>query len=449
MIFLKITISLRISMESIIYNQPIINIGCLGSVSDGKSTLVEKLTGIHTQQHSQEKNRNITIKQGYANMKVWADTDADDEYYTTSSHVTSFKNSESEDCKLVNHISFVDCPGHQSLIQTMLLSISLMDGAIVVVAVNEPLSEKPQLIQHLAAAKLGKLDKIIVCMNKIDLVSKEVLLTRKQELDALLAQNGIVPSAIIPTCFNKKIGVNHLTNAIMKLFNPSEYIKKSNTNPNPIFRISRTFDINLPGKSWDEVSGGVFGGSLHSGSIKQDDVLEIRPGLVMKTKDGKFECIPFKTKVQSIESQKIKLDSIIPGGLVSIATDIDPYYFKNDGESKKKNSKKDGLVGHVVGIPGHMPSVFSEINTEINLVTSFGFVWKPAVKDMIVIQIGTRVCDAMVKEINGSKFTLLLAKPCCIGDNEHIIICRLIEKILRIVGEGTVNYSANPNKLIE
>ncbi len=433
-------------MESIIYNQPIINIGCLGSVSDGKSTLVEKLTGIHTQQHSQEKNRNITIKQGYANMKVWADTDAD-EYYTTNSHTTSFKNSEDEDCKLVNHISFVDCPGHQSLIQTMLLSISLMNGAIVVVAVNEPLSGKPQLIQHLAAAKLGNLDKIIVCMNKIDLVSKEVLLKRKQELDELLAQNGIVPYAVIPTCFNKKIGINHLTNAIMRLFNPSEYIEKSNTNP--IFRISRTFDINLPGKSWDEVSGGVFGGSLHSGSIKQDDLLEIRPGLVMKTKEGKFECVPFKTKVLSIESQKIKLDSIIPGGLVSIATDIDPYYFKNDGESKKKNSKKDGLVGHVVGVPGHMPSVFGELNLNINLVTSFGFVWEPVVKDIIVVQIGTRVCDAMVREINGTMFNIQLSKPCCIGDNEHVIVCRLIDKILRIVGEGTVKYSDNPNKLIE
>ena len=433
-------------MESNMNNQPIINIGCLGHVSHGKSTLVQKLSDIETQQHSQERNRNITIKQGYANMKVWHDVDAD-EYYTTGSHLTSFKNSEGKECILVNHISFVDCPGHQSLIQTLLLSISLMDGAIVVVAANEPLSGSPQLIQHLAAAKLGKVNKIIVCINKIDLVTKEVLLKRKQELDELLAQNGIVPFAVIPTCLNKKIGINHLTNAIMRLFNPSEYIERSNTKP--IFRISRTFDINLPGKSWDEVAGGVFGGSLHSGSIKKGDVLEIRPGLVMKTKDGKFECIPFKTKVLSIESQKINLDSIIPGGLVSIATDIDPYYFKNDGESKKKNSKKEGLIGNVVGTSGNMPSVFAEVKLGINLVTSFGFVWKPVVKDIIVIQIGTRVCDAMVKEINDSMFTVQLSKPCCIGDNEHVIVCRMIDKILRIVGEGTVNYSDNPIKLIE
>ena len=436
-------------MANIMHNQPIINIGCLGSVSDGKSTLVEKLTGIHTQQHSQEKNRNITIKQGYANMKVWGDADADADtdtrvYYTTNSHVTSFN----DDCKLVNHVSFVDCPGHQSLIQTMLLSISLMNGAIVVVAVNEPLSGKPQLIQHLAAAKLGKLDKIIVCMNKIDLVSREVLLKRKQELDELLAHNGIVPYAVIPTCFNKKIGINHLTNAIMRLFNPSEYIEKSNTAP--LFRISRTFDINLPGKSWKEVAGGVFGGSLHSGSIKQGDLLEIRPGLVMKTKEGKFECVPFTTKVLSIESQKINLDSIIPGGLVSIATDIDPYYFKNDGESRKKNNKKDGLVGHVVGTHGHMPSVFAEVNLNINLISSFGFIWEPAVKDIIVIQIGTRVCDAIIKNIDSgtSMFNIQLSKPCCIGDNDHVIVCRLIDKILRIVGEGTVKYTDNLDKLV-
>jgi translation initiation factor 2 subunit 3 len=57
------------SIEKIIKCQPIINIGCLGSVSDGKSTLVAKLTGIKTQRHSDELKRNITIQQGYGNLK--------------------------------------------------------------------------------------------------------------------------------------------------------------------------------------------------------------------------------------------------------------------------------------------------------------------------------------------------------------------------------------------
>ena len=62
--------------------QPICNIGTLGSVSDGKSTLVEKLTGIKTQRHSSEKIRNITIKSGYANLKIWMNEN--NEYTTTN-----------------------------------------------------------------------------------------------------------------------------------------------------------------------------------------------------------------------------------------------------------------------------------------------------------------------------------------------------------------------------
>ena len=184
-------------MENIINNQPIINIGCLGCVSDGKSTLIEKLTGIKTQRHSTEQDKNITIKQGYGNMKIWKNTNPDlneinnmlnpvslvqdlptnsanslsskltdntiikstttlpisnpkdlmTVYYTTDATVTNL-NLNNKAMELVNHISFVDCPGHQDLIQTLLTSISLMDGAIFVIAVNQPITKKNQLIQH-------------------------------------------------------------------------------------------------------------------------------------------------------------------------------------------------------------------------------------------------------------------------------------------------------------
>ena len=204
-------------METIIKNQPIINIGCLGSVSDGKSTLVEKLTNIKTQKHSNEKHRNITIKQGYANMKIWENND---DYYTTNSNIENYNN-----YNLVNHISFVDCPGHQELIKTMLSSISLMDGAIVIIAVDQPLNNKPQLIQHLAAAKLSNIKNIIICMNKIDLVKKDILYQRKQELDILLEKYDIKPFIIIPTCFNKKIGLNKI-NINENSFNYSNKLPK-------------------------------------------------------------------------------------------------------------------------------------------------------------------------------------------------------------------------------
>lgn len=426
-----------------ITKQPRFNIAFLGHVAHGKSSCVRACTDIVTLQDSREREKNITIKLGYANMKIWRDSS--EKLYTSGSSIVTYQNPSGEECELVNHISCSDCPGHQSLIQTMLSAISTVDGAIVIVAVNEPLSSSPQLNQHLAAAKLANINKIIICMNKIDLVTKDIVMQRKQELDELLEKYGIVPHIVIPTCFNQKIGIDRLASAIMELFNPSEYIKKLDDS-DPLFAISRTFDVNKPGTPWDQIIGGVFGGSLQSGIIKKDDVLEIRPGLVIKDKDGKFQCTPFQTKVLSIESQKMALDSLTPGGLASISTDIDPYYFKGNGQSK---GSKDSLIGHVVGIPGRMPSVFIEVSFEINLVTTFGFSWKPAIKDLIVIQIGTRVCDAQVKEIKKNIIKVELAKPCCICDNEHIIICKIIDKILRIVGESVIKYSDNPMKLIE
>ena len=164
-------------MKNELFTQPIFNIGCIGAVSDGKSTLVKETTGIVTPTHSKERERNITINQGFGNMKIWQHND---NYITTDSTVHSMDN-----YTLVNHISFVDCPGHQELIKTTLGALELMSGAIIVIAVDQPLTMKPQLMQHLAAAKLGSIDKIIICMNKIDLVTKEVLMKRKEELDII------------------------------------------------------------------------------------------------------------------------------------------------------------------------------------------------------------------------------------------------------------------------
>jgi translation initiation factor 2 subunit 3 len=229
----------------------------------------------------------------------------------------------------------------------MLSSISLMDGAIVIIAVDQPLKTKPQLIQHLAAAKLGKLDKIIICMNKIDLVTKDVLMKRKEELDIMLQKYNITPFAIIPTCFNKKIGLNHLIKAMMILFNPSKLISQTDSS---LFSISRTFDINKPGTNWDDVMGGVIGGTLSSGMINVGDTLEIRPGIISRTKTG-TTWQPIIINISSIKTDTTDLTCVAPGGLVGLGTDIDPFY-----------CKKNSLVGHVAGKVGHMPNVFNNIN---------------------------------------------------------------------------------------
>jgi len=411
-------------MYDYIKNQPIINIGCLGSVSDGKSTLIKVLTGIKTQKHSNELIKNITIKQGYANMKIWeTNNDESESQYKNNNYITTSSNNNLNN-KLVNHISFVDCPGHQDLTLTMLSSINLMDGAIIVIAVDQPISKKPQLYQHLVAAKIGKIDKLIICLNKIDLVEKYTLLTRKKELDVLLEKLNIKPFIIIPTSFNKRIGINYLVNSIMKLFNPEYYLNNINNKDEPFFRISRSFDINKPGTDFNNITGGVIGGSLMSGNFNINDEIEIRPGII-NNNNNKIEWQPIKTKILSIKTDDEKLDKVVPGGLIGLLTDIDPFYCKNDN-----------LSGNIVGLVDKIPNVYIELTLKINIINIFDYIWKPNINDIITLQIGITSCTGKINKIIDNIFDIELFKPVCIKNNQHIIICFNINNILCIVGES-------------
>jgi translation initiation factor 2 subunit 3 len=92
-------------------NQPILNVGMIGHVSNGKSSTTEKITGIKTQKYSSERERNITIKLGYANAKIFRCNTCDrPECFKSSSSATK---SMTCDCgrvmELVMHFSAVDC----------------------------------------------------------------------------------------------------------------------------------------------------------------------------------------------------------------------------------------------------------------------------------------------------------------------------------------------------
>jgi translation initiation factor 2 subunit 3 len=397
-------------------NQPILNIGCLGSVSDGKSTTVLQLTGIKTQKDSREQTRNITIKQGYANMKIWKDS--------TGKYSTTNSSEKKEDCELAHHISFVDCPGHQTLILTMLSSVSLMKGALVVVSAAEDIRTKPQLIQHLAAAKIAGLTKLIIIFNKLDLVTKEVALDRYKELNELLKELDIVPSYIIPTALSRKIGLQNVINAIMELFPPTSTLVDEDTE----FKITRSFDINKPGINWDAVKGGIIGGGLITGKLKAGDVIEIRPGLISKN-----TATPIITTVLSMETDKIPLDNIRPGGLIGIATNVDPFY-----------TKDDKLAGQIVGLLGKLPSIYTEIKLEPTLTTIFDGNWTPQLKDKMFLQIGNVNTECELTNINKSKFTFKLSKPCCIKNDSLIIICQPSDNdALKIVGYGKLDKKSS------
>ena len=71
---------------------------------------------------------------------------------------------------LLRHVSFVDCPGHDVLMATMLNGAAVMDAALLLIAGNEPCPQ-PQTSEHLAAVEIMKLKNIIILQNKIGIQS--------------------------------------------------------------------------------------------------------------------------------------------------------------------------------------------------------------------------------------------------------------------------------------
>ena len=164
----------------VISRQATINIGTIGHVAHGKSTVVKAISGVQTVRFKNELERNITIKLGYANAKIYkCEDDAcprPDCYRAYGSTMTdspacTVPGFEDKKMTLVRHVSFVDCPGHDILMATMLNGAAVMDGALLLIAGNESCPQ-PQTSEHLAAVEIMRLQHIIILQNKIDLVQE-------------------------------------------------------------------------------------------------------------------------------------------------------------------------------------------------------------------------------------------------------------------------------------
>jgi len=397
-------------------NQPIINIGMLGSVSDGKSTTVFSLTGVKTQRHSDEMKRNITIKPGYANMKIYKTNDNETEgnhnetegnqYETEGNQYDNYNTNG--DGELVHHVSFIDCPGHYQLIVTMMSCIKLMDGIILVVSAAEPIDKKPQLIQHMMAIKMSGIKNVIVLLNKLDLVKKSVAIERYKCLCEELKKHDIEPKIIIPVSMNHKIGVQNLLKSIMMYMGPNI----NRNNENPIFMISRSFDINRVNINYANITGGVIGGSLIGGNLKIGDEIEILPGIISKNADGNIIHKPHITKIVSLKSEITDLDTISSGGLIGIGTNIDPFYCKNDN-----------MIGMIAGLKGCLPPVYYEITINYNKINfdNEGVYYHKHKK--VIIIVGTSNLDGEIINNTDTHIKIKLNKPACISKDSIIIIC--------------------------
>ncbi|WUR03837.1 translation initiation factor 2 subunit gamma [Vairimorpha necatrix] len=411
----------------IIKNQATINIGTIGHVAHGKSTIVRAISGISTIKFKAELERNITIKLGYANAKIYKcqGTCKRPDCYQ------AFNSSTPPELKctichgnllLIRHVSFVDCPGHDVLMATMLSGTAIMDAALLLIAANEPCPQ-PQTTEHLCAVEVMNLKKIIVVQNKIDLISREQALEQYDQIQDFLKKSN-ASGPIIPTAAQLGVNINAILDYIVNYIPVPE--REEDIKPKMI--IIRSFDINRPGATLDSLSGGVIGGSLIQGNIKNGDEVEVRPGLIIK-KGNKFVCRPFVTKVKSLKAENNILEKAYPGGLIGVGTEIDPSFCKSDR-----------LVGQVMGLKGSLPPIRLNIsiNYELFQKTIAHDKQDLKIKEHVQLNIGSTITGGQIKNVVRDQVFIELIKPTCCDINERIAISRKINNHWRLIGHGLI-----------
>jgi translation initiation factor 2 subunit 3 len=389
---------------------PVINVGVVGHIDHGKTTLLSKLTGKFTDTHSEELKRGITIKLGYAEIVIYKDG----EIY----------NKEKKG-KPIRYVSFIDAPGHEMLMATMLSGAAIIDSAILVIAANEGI--KPQTKEHFMALQAKKIKNIIIVQNKIDLVSKEKALENykmiKEFIRGTIAEN----APIIPISAQQEINIDKLLEALANLPVPERDSTKE-----PIFLIARSFDINKPGTLIANLHGGVLGGILKQGKLKVGDEIEIKPGLSIK-KNNQYTYEPLKTKIISLHQGSDSVKEISPGASLAIETNLDPYL-----------TKTDSLTGCVVSILGTLPEITTKVKIKFNLFDEvLGTEDKKAVdqiknKEMLMLSVNTTISVGVVEKIQENQAELSLNIPIIALKGDNVGIARNLQGHWRLIGFGEI-----------
>jgi translation initiation factor 2 subunit 3 len=319
---------------------PEANIGLVGHVDHGKTSLTQALTGKWTDTHSEELKRGITIRLGYADA-IFYFCGRCKIYAPTSKCPMCFG-----DCVPRRAVSFVDAPGHETLMATVLSGASLMDGAILVIAANEKCPQ-PQTAEHLKALDIVGIKKIVIAQNKIDVVSEEQANRNHDEIKEFVKGTVAENAPIIPISAIHNANIDVLIEAIENIITtPNRDISSE-----PRFYIARSFDINKPGTKIGSLRGGVIGGSVTRGQFRMGDDIEIVPGVKVKE-----HWKPLRTKIVEIIKSGEKVEAATPGGLAALQTELDPSL-----------TKSDGLSGHITGLVGRTPQANNELKLKVHL----------------------------------------------------------------------------------
>ncbi|MBR9702748.1 translation initiation factor IF-2 subunit gamma, partial [Candidatus Woesearchaeota archaeon] len=291
--------------------QPTMNIGLVGHVDHGKTTLTERLSGKWTDTHSEEVKRGITIRLGYADTTFYKTSKG--EFSTKAKDADSKKDNEP-----ILKVSFVDAPGHEALMATMLAGTTIMDGALLLIAANERCPQA-QTREHLMAIRMAGVKRIIIVQNKIDLVTEERALKNYEQIKAFLKDTEFADAPIVPISAQRGVNVDLLIQTIIDHFP----VPQRDASADPLMMVARSFDINKPGSKPAKLVGGVLGGALKQGVFKVGDRIELRPGRIFE-EANQLKAEPLFAKVTGTVTGGTPVEQVGPGGSIALMTTLDP-----------------------------------------------------------------------------------------------------------------------------
>jgi translation initiation factor 2 subunit 3 len=321
-------------------------------------------------------------------------------------------------------VSFVDAPGHETLMATMLSGAAIMDGAVLVVGADEPVPQA-QTEEHLMALDSIGIDSIVVAQNKVDLVDREQAMANYEEIRAFVEGTVAEGAPIVPTSAQQAVNVDLLIEEV------ESEIPTPDRDPDADarLRVARSFDINRPGATWEELTGGVLGGSLSRGRLAEDEELRIKPGREIE-EGGEAEYRPVEATVRSLQAGGEFVEEVGPGGLLGVGTGLDPAL-----------TKGDALAGQVAGPPGSLPPTHEAFTMDVELfdrIVGEGDVEPISTGEPLMLTVGTATTVGAVTSAREGDCEVELKRPVCAEPEAKIAINRRVGARWRLIGVGTL-----------
>ncbi len=196
--------------------------------------------------------------------------------------------------------------------------------------------------------------------------------------------------------------------------------------------IARSFDVNTPGRSPQDLVGGVIGGSLIQGGLKVGDEIQVIPGRRAEA-EGRTQWEDVRTTAVSLRAGGAPREEVVPGGLVAIGTQLDPAM-----------TKSDAMLGRVAGVPDTLPPVREKITLETHLLERVvGTEEERRVEEVrtnepLMLSVGTATTVGVVTSAREDLADLSLKIPVAVDKGQRAALSRRVGGRWHLIGYGVV-----------